>query len=177
MTYLVATLLVVVNLAWLALNIFQLPGNWMIVATTGLVAWWQWDAAKGVNEQMFSVYVLVAIVVLAAVGEVLEFVAGAAGAKKAGASRWGSLAALGGGMLGGLVGTFVIPIPIVGSLAGACGGACLAAWGMELAMGRKMDHSVRSGVGAGVGRLVGTIIKIALGATIWVIVSVAAFWP
>ncbi len=81
MTYLVATLLVVVNLAWLALNIFQLPGNWMIVATTGLVAWWQWD------EGMFSVWTLAAVLVLAVIGEVLEFFAGVAGTSRAGGTR------------------------------------------------------------------------------------------
>ena len=177
MSYLVATVLVVVNLAWLALNIVQLPGNWLMVATTSLVAWWRWDASKGVGEQMFSVQVLAAMVVLAAAGEVLELVAGAAGAKKSGASAWGSLAALFGAMIGGVVGTFAIPIPVVGSLLGACGGACLGAWAAELAKGRKMDHSIRAGVGAGVGRLLGTVLKIALGAVIWLIVAVAAFWP
>ncbi|HET6430297.1 MAG TPA: DUF456 domain-containing protein [Phycisphaerae bacterium] len=177
MTYLAATLLVVVNLACLALNLFQLPGNWLMVATTSLVAWWRWDASKGAGEQMFSVYVLAAMVVLAVVGEVLEFVAAAAGARKYGSSRWGSAAALVGGLVGGVVGTFAIPIPVVGSLIGACGGACLGAWSAELGRGRKMDHSVRAGIGAGVGRLLGTVIKIALGAAIWLIVAVAAFWP
>lgn len=177
MTYLVATLLVVVNLAWVGLNVLQLPGNWLMVATTAVVAWWRWDASKGPNDQMFSLYVLIAIVVLAVAGEVLEFVAGAAGAKKAGASRRASWAALVGGLLGALVGTFAIPIPIVGSLVGACGGACVGAWAAELSAGREMDHAVRTGVGAGVGRLAGTLIKMALGGVIWLIVAVAAFWP
>jgi len=177
MTYLAATLLVVVNLACLALNIFQLPGNWLMVATTALVAWWRWDKSRGVGDQMFSVYVLAAMVVLAAAGEVLEFVAGAAGAKKYGASRWGSAAALAGGLVGGVAGAFVIPVPVAGSLIGACGGACLGAWAVELGRGGKMDRSLRAGLGAGAGRLLGTVIKIALGAAIWVIVAVAAFWP
>jgi hypothetical protein len=32
-------------------------------------------------------------------------------------------------------------------------------------------------VAAGVGRLLATVLKLAIGAIIWVIVAVAAFWP
>jgi uncharacterized protein YqgC (DUF456 family) len=175
--YLWATLLTLVNLIWLCLNLLALPGNWLMLATTMLLAWWQWDPAKPAGDQMFSLPTLAAIVVLATVGEVVEFFAGLAGVKKAGGSGWGSAGALLGGIAGAVAGTLLIPMPVLGSLIGACAGACLGAWGMELLRGRKMRPSIRAGVGGGVGRLAGTVLKFSLGVLIWIIAAAAAFWP
>jgi len=41
MLYFWLTLLVILNAFWLALVPFALPGNWLIVITTSLFAWWQ----------------------------------------------------------------------------------------------------------------------------------------
>jgi len=177
MMYLWATLLVVVNTAWLALSFLALPGNWLMVITTALVAWWRWDPKKGWTDQMFSIYVLAAIVLLAVAGEVVEFFAGAVGARKAGGSWRGSIGALLGGIAGVIAGTMLIPIPVLGTLIGAGGGACLGAWGLEAMGGRKGRGSLRAGLGAGVGWAVGAATKATLGALIWLIVTVAAFWP
>lgn len=171
MIYLWATLLVILNLAWLSLVLFQFPGNWLMVATTSLVAWWHWDAG------MIGWPTLVVILVLAAVGEVLEFVSGMRGAKKAGGNWVTSIGVLFGAILGALLGTALIPVPIIGSLAGVAGGACLGAWLVELARGKEHDHALRVGVGAGVGQLVGTLSKLACGICIWTLVAIAAFWP
>lgn len=171
MVYLWATLLVAVNLCWLALVVMQLPGNWLMVLTTLLVAWWQWDQA------MFTVAPLAAIVALAVVGEVLELLAGMAGAKRAGGGGWTSVAVLVGAIAGAIAGTFLIPIPVVGSLVGACGGACAGAWGFELLGGRGHEAAARIGVGAGVGQLMGSLSKLACGVAIWVTIAVAAYWP
>ena len=43
MVYLWATILVVANAVWLFLNLLGLPGNWLMVASTALVAWLYWD--------------------------------------------------------------------------------------------------------------------------------------
>jgi len=161
----------VVNLAWLLLVLVMLPGNWLMVVTTGLVAWWQWDRG------MFGVPVLVAIVALAAAGEVVELLSGMAGSKRAGGSRWGSVGALLGAIVGALVGTAAIPIPVLGSLIGLGAGAGLGAWGLELLGGKKMDAAAKVGAGAGVGQLVGTTGKFLLGVLIWILVAVAAYWP
>jgi hypothetical protein len=40
-----------------------------------------------------------------------------------------------------------------------------------------MESSVRIGVGAGVGRLLGTVYKLIVGAVIWLVAGLAAFWP
>ncbi|MHC4926043.1 MAG: DUF456 domain-containing protein [Planctomycetota bacterium] len=150
--------------------LFTLPGNWLMVITTALFAWWQWD--RGV----FGWPVLAAITVLALIGELIEFFAGAGGAKKAGAGWWGALAAIGGAFLGAIIGTGVIPVPIFGTLLGACFGAGLATWIAERACGKEHDDSVKSGVGAGTGVLVGTLSKFAVGCLIWLVITIAVFW-
>ncbi|MFW6163105.1 MAG: DUF456 domain-containing protein [Planctomycetota bacterium] len=171
MIYLWASLLVLVNLVWLSLVVFQFPGNWLMVATTSLVAWWQWD------ERMIGLGPLVAAVVLALLGEFLEFTSGMRGAKKRGGNFKTSLGVLGGAILGAVLGTALIPIPLVGSLVGLGGGACLGAWIVEMARGKKSHEALHIGVGAGVGQLTGTVSKLACGVAIWLIIAVAAFWP
>lgn len=177
MTYLWATLLVLLNTLWLVTVVLGLPGTWLIVVSTVLVAWWQWPDAATDQAGMFSIATLITIVALAALAELAEFLTGVVGSKQAGGTRRGSIGALLGALVGAIVGTFLIPIPVLGSLVGACGGACIGAWGLELAGGRKMKESAKSGVGAGVGTLAGRVIKLAAGIVIWLIVAVAAFWP
>ena len=177
MIYLLATLLVLVNLGWLVLVVLGLPGTWLMVISTVALAWWQWDGGESSGQHMFGAATLVAVVIVAALGEVLEFISGAVGTKKAGGTRWGSVGALVGGVIGAIAATFLIPIPLLGSLIGACGGAAVGAWGLELRSGHGMSGSVKSGIGAGVGRFVGTISKLITGIVIWIIVAVAAFWP
>ena len=137
MNYVWAVILVLTNAVWLALDLLGLPGNWLMVAGTLLVAW--------LEPQLFSVWTLGAIVIVAATGEGLELLSGALGAWKGGAGRRGSVGALLGGLIGAIVGTFLIPIPMLGSLIGACAGACLGAWIFELNGGRDFRASLRAG--------------------------------
>lgn len=171
MLYVWLSLLVLVNAVWLALVFFALPGNWLIVISTCLFAWWRWE------DGVFSIYSLTAITGLAVVGELVEFFGGAGGAKKAGAGWRGSIGAIIGALVGAVIGTAVIPIPVFGTVVGACVGAGLGAWALELAGGKRLVDSVRSGMGAGFGEFVGITGKFAVGVVIWLVVAVAAFWP
>lgn len=177
MIYVWATLLSLLNGLWLLLGILGLPGTWLMVASTALLAWWQWNGGKEAGPQMFSLGVLIAIGVLALVGEVLELVAGLVGSKKAGGTKWGAVGAILGTIVGGIAATFVIPVLIIGSIIGACLGAAIGAGAFEMISGRTLKPSVKSGVGAGVGRFGGMIIKLGIGVLIWLIIAVAAFWP
>ena len=83
----------------------------------------------------------------------LDFYAGAIGARKYGASRsgtWGSL-------IGGLIGMLAAGFPglILGPFVGATAG--------ELLRGRSHREALRSGWGAFMGIMVGSVIKIAVG--------------
>jgi uncharacterized protein YqgC (DUF456 family) len=174
MIYLWASLLTLLNAGWLLALVIGLPGTWLMLLTTGLLAWWQWDAPGG---PMFAPGVLVAVFVLAILGEVVEFGAGLAGSKHAGGTRWGAVGALVGTVVGGIAGTVLIPLPFIGSLIGACLGAAAGASGLELYTGRAMRPALQSGVGAGLGRLGGTLGKLAIGLAMWLTIAVAAFWP
>lgn len=149
---------------------FTLPGNWLMVISTCLFAWWKWD------NGIFGWPLLIAISSLALIAEIIEFFAGVGGAKKAGAGWKGALAAIGGAIGGAILGTGIIPVPIFGAMLGACFGAGIATWLVERATGKEQDDSVRSGVGAGTGVLIGTISKFTVGCLIWLLITVAAFW-
>jgi uncharacterized protein YqgC (DUF456 family) len=171
MLYVWLSVLVLLNTVWLMLVLFGLPGNWLMVISTCLFAWWKWD------QRVFSGWTLIATATLALLGELIEFLAGMFGARRAGASWRGSVAAVFGAILGGLSGTFVIPVPFVGTVVGASVGAGLAVWAIEVSRGELAEHSLRRGVGAGIGQFVGITSKIILGLVIWLVIAIAAFWP
>lgn len=164
-------MLIILNAFWLLLVPFALPGNWLIVITTALFAWWR------AEDRVFSIYTLIAITVLVLLGELVEFFGGVMGAKKAGARFRGSLGAIIGAITGAIIGTFVIPIPLLGTLLGSCAGAAILACVFEVSGGRRLEDTVNLGVGAGLGRFLGAASKITIGILVWLIVAIAAFWP
>ncbi len=166
-----AIALSLLNLVWLATNIFSLPGNWLMVASAAVLAALTWGSG------MFSPWTLAACVLLAVVGEVVDLGAAMVGAKSGGAGRGGAWGALLGSVIGAIAGTILIPIPILGSLIGLCGGACAGAFLFEASGGRTSRQSLRAGLGAGVGGFLGKVAKIGVGVVIWIILTIAAFWP
>lgn len=171
MLYLWSTILILLNGVWLALVPFALPGNWLIVITTVLFAFWRAD------DKVFSLYTLIIIAVLALLGELVEFFGGMGGARKAGAGLRGSLGAIIGAITGALIGTFLIPVPLLGTLLGSCAGAAIGACIFELSGTRKLQDSFRLSLSAGLGQFLGATAKLIIGLLIWLIVAVAAFWP
>jgi uncharacterized protein YqgC (DUF456 family) len=169
MQYFWIALLIIVNTFSLILVPFGLPGNWLIVTATSLFAWQQRE------NRIFSIYTLVAIAVLALAGEIIEFFAGTAGARKAGAGWLAAIVAILGAISGAIIGT--LAVPLIGTIIGACLGAGLGVYVVERCSGKTTEASMRSGMGASVGRFIGTIAKLAIGVAIWLIVAVAAFWP
>ncbi len=126
--------------------ILGLPGNWLMVMVTTIYACF----APAHSPAAIGWRTVVTILVLAAVGEIVEVVASAMGVSKQGGSRQSAVMALlgsiGGGMLGVLIG---VPIPLVGSVVaavffaglGAMAGAILG----EISVGQRLDTSWRVG--------------------------------
>jgi uncharacterized protein YqgC (DUF456 family) len=120
---------------------------------------------------------LIAITVLAVLGELIEFLGGMAGARKAGASWRASRAGIFGALIGALGGTVMFPVPIVGTVAGACLGVALAVWFVETSRGEHPERSLQRAVSAGLGEFLGILSKFAVGVAIWLTIAVAALRP
>jgi uncharacterized protein YqgC (DUF456 family) len=110
---------------------------------------------------------LLALAVLAVVGEVVESLVGILAVRRYGASKWALLGTFLGGVAGGIAGTGVLPV--VGSLAGAFAGSFVGAFAGELAYRRRAAESLRAGWGAFVGRVVAIAIKFEIGVAMVVI--------
>jgi uncharacterized protein YqgC (DUF456 family) len=170
-----AVVILCLNAVWLVGVVFGLPGTWLMVATAA--GYFVYQAAAHVSPTMFHPITLVAVVLLATAGEVAEFFAGVAGSRATGGTQSGALGALVGGIIGAVIGTFAIPVPVIGSLLGACGGAAIGAVVMEMRGGQGWSVSLKSGAGAGAGLLVGRLVKICAAVAIWIVLTVASFWP
>jgi uncharacterized protein len=169
MVYVYAVVLTLLNLVFWVGILFNLPGTWLMILVPALLEWWQ------PGQFMYSWTVLFVAAGLAVLGEVLEFVLGAAGSRHAGGSKRAAALAILGGLVGGIVGT-VLPVPIVGTLIGACLGAFAGSLIGDLWAGRQLFPSFEAGWGAAVGRFWGTLSKLAIGAIIVAILAVAAFF-
>jgi uncharacterized protein YqgC (DUF456 family) len=167
MIYFWLTLLIILNTFWLALVFLALPGSWLMIITVISFALWQ----KGI----FSVYTIIAAIVLAIIGEILEFISGAGGAKASGGSKKAVIAAILGAVIGAIIGTAFIPIPLIGTLAGTALGAGLAVLLVEKTGGVVFKKALKSATGAGVGRLLGVIAKLVISIVIWLIFAITAF--
>lgn len=162
--------------AWLT-NLLGLPGNWLVVVGAVALAW-SGPAAGGAG---IGWPLVIGLAVIAGVGELIEFAAGAMGAAQQGASRRAVALAVVGTPVGAIAGAIVgVPIPIIGSLVAALvGGALGAATGAYLGQkwSRKSEaESFAAGRGAFVGRLWGAAGKLAAGAVIVVALAVGLFW-
>ena len=141
-----------ISIALMAVGLFGavfpiLPDSLLILAgaflqhctvhSTHTVGWWTLGA-------------LTALCVLA---HLVDFAAGAFGAKRFGASRWGAF----GGIIGGLVGTlFFFPLGLF--LGGAAGALCAEV----IFAGRSLGPAVRSGWGTLLGTTAGMAAKIVI---------------
>jgi len=174
LTVVVVAALLLVNAIGVVLVVLQLPGTWLILLATGAVAWWRWEA---MDAGLITGWTLVALLGMALLGELIEFIGGAVGTRRAGGGRWAMLYSLVGAVAGAVAGLFLIPVPVVGSLIGAALGAGLGAALGERQAGRAWREAVAAGRGAGIGVVVGTVAKVCIAAAMWVAVAVAVWVP
>ncbi len=174
MIYFYATILLIANLlAWSA-TIFMAPGNWIMVALAATYAWFLPE-----TETPHLSWTIVGIsFILAIVGEIVEFSAGAAGAAKQGGSKRGAIFSIVGTIVGSIAGAILgLPIPVMGSaIAGIAGGAIGAFVGAYLGeQDRFHGERIAIGKGAMIGRLIGTVGKMVVGAIILFLITLDSF--
>jgi uncharacterized protein YqgC (DUF456 family) len=145
--------------------VIGVPGTFIIVAVAFIYAW-----ATGFAAVHWST--LGWLLLLAVIGEGIEFLAASVAASGTRPSRRVTIGALVGALIGGIVGT---PILFgIGSLLGALAGAFLGAALAVQSEGGSLRESVATGFAALKGRLLGFVVKAALGAAMVIIVVVAA---
>jgi uncharacterized protein YqgC (DUF456 family) len=181
--YPVAALFALLGIVCIALVIIQMPGTWIMLALAVLIEFLDRYYLTTPDQQTFGWVVLGICLGLALIGEALEFAASVLGAKHGGASRAGMI----GSLIGGVVGALMLAAPfsvvpvigtIGGALMGAVAGTFIGAVIGEIGVAqRKVKESARPAFGASVGRVVGTMSKMGIAMALWIVLSVAAFWP
>jgi len=166
--WLAAALVIVFGLVGVVLTVVTLPGLWLTLLVAGGMWWWK--------PGFFNWWTFGLCIGLAVIAEVIELVAGTAGASKAGASRTGSIVAGIGSLIGAIVcAPFFFPI---GSIAGGVLGAAAGAIAIERGLKKKTwEQATQAGQGAAIGRIIATAAKVSLAVVIAVILSVGVFVP
>lgn len=136
------------------LSCLSLSGTWLVLAATGLLAWFHGPEFPGIGT-------LVVFIVLCIAVEIVEAMAGAWGVQKRGGSKAAGWAALGGGFLGMLLGGF-IPVPIVGNLIGMMAGSFGCAFWVEHARIKKTNHAAHVAFGAVLARIGVIFLKVGI---------------
>lgn len=155
MAAVVGILAILVAIAGVVLVVLQLPGGWVIVAAALL--------ARLLEPEMVAWLAVGATFGLAVVGELVEFLAGSHGAKKAGGGRAAAIGAMVGSLLGAVAGTLVVPFlgTLLGAIMGAGVGAVVGERGIT---GSSWKKSAQVAGGAAMARWIATIVKVSLAA-------------
>lgn len=138
--------LMLVIAGFIGMVIPALPGPLLLFGGLFMAAWAE-------DFRHVGMPTLIVLGLLCLLAMVLDFIAGALGAKRYGASA----AAVTGALIGAILGVFLGPAglllgPFVGAMAG------------ELLTGRALGQAGRSGWGATLGMLLGVVAKLAMGA-------------
>jgi len=134
--------------------IFALPGTAIIAGVAFIYALLTHFDKLGLNP-------LLLVALIAVIAELLEFLAGAVGASKFGATRLGMVGAVVGAIAGAiLMAPFFFGL---GALLGAVGGAFTGAFLLEYISRKKFPEAFLAGLGSMLGRMVAMGIKFLLG--------------
>ena len=176
MVYVWLTLFIVAILVFWVANLIGMPGNWFMIVAALI---WIW-IGPDIEPYRIGWWQILTLVVLAGVGEIVEFGASVAGTNKLGGSKVGATASLVGSIIGGFAGAiFGLPIPVVGWIIGsvffACLGAMVGATIGERWVGKPMKSSLKIGGAAFIGRMLGTVGKITLGSAMAVLCVIGLF--
>ena len=155
--------------AWLV-TILGLPGTWIML---GLAVLFHFLIPED-SRAAIGWPTLIAMGVLAALGELFEFIASGLGVAKAGGSRRGVVFALIGSFVGAIIGIIAgLPVPVLGIILFSGLGALAGAFIGEFSHGKRSEESFRIGRAAFWGRIFGTLSK-SLVASVMLAIAVGA---
>jgi uncharacterized protein YqgC (DUF456 family) len=158
-----AFLLMAVLVLGLLMIPFGLPGLWVM---TGAVL--VYSLVNAPNA--IGIWTIVIVALLAALGEVWEFLLAGRFARKYGGSRRAGWGAIIGSIVGAIVG---VPVPLIGSMIGAFVGAFVGAWVAELTKRTEVRAATRVATGALLGRIAAVAAKVGIGCAVLVWVGFA----
>lgn len=139
-----------------------IPGHLMILLAAvshRLTLGWLLDRDSGVEWWTFVI-----LGVLLAIGQAIDLLSGAAGARWFGGTKWGAAGAI----VGGIVGMFFMPFGLLlGPLAGAY---AFEAWFAK----QETRPAMVSGVGSAVGTLASLVVKVIIGVImiVWFLIDI-----
>lgn len=144
------TIFIIVLFAGMFSIVFGLPGTIIILVDVIIYSLITGSAKIGGGT-------IIVLMIITLIAEALDFILGAAGAKKFGSSKKGIASSLVGGIIGAiLMAPFLFGL---GSVIGAFVGGFAGAFLVELAERKKLQPAVRAGFGALLGRVAGVTSK------------------
>ena len=154
------------SIAGIVSHFFGLPGNWVILVVSFLLAW------SG-NFDKIQITTLAILLALTLFGELIEFLLGIIGAKKYEASNRAIVGSIIFGIIGAILGApFLLGVgSIIGAFAGAFAGAVI----IELFQGKRFNQAISSGWGTLLGRVGGSFAKIFIG-IVMVIITLSSYF-
>lgn len=154
MDILAVTLFIAFALAGIFCTFIGLPGNFIILISSGLLAWY-------FGFEVIKINIIILLVSLAVLGEVLEFVIGIIGSK----SKKASNKAVVGSIIFSIIGAIMFaPVMFgLGAILGAFLGAFFGAFIVEYLRFKDAKKAVESGKGAFLGKLGGVLVKTVIG--------------
>lgn len=161
----------------LGLSASGAPGNWIMLVIASFYSW----LMPSESPYNFGILIILIVLILATVGEILEFFTGAVSTKKAGGSKRGMWFSVIGSIIGSFVGIFVgIPVPIMGSLIAALVfsgiGALLGAYYGEKVEGKKSKEAWKIGMSSFTGRILGSLFKLICGFIALICITISMFF-
>jgi uncharacterized protein YqgC (DUF456 family) len=168
--------LLALAIGWV-LALVGLGGTWIMVGVSVLYTW----LIPAASPFQLGWTAVISLAVLAALGEGIEFLAGALGARKAGGSRRSIVLSLVGSVFGSLLGAVAgsVVLPIIGTLIGAILCAGLGAMGGSILgerwKGKELKASLETGKAAFWGRVLGTVGKTLFGTVMVLVAALALF--
>jgi uncharacterized protein YqgC (DUF456 family) len=160
-------ILALVLLASLFLIPLGLPGLWVMIGAALIYNGLSGGFPIGMTT-------IVVALILATVAEILEFTLAGRYVRRFGGTRPGARGALLGGLIGSIVG-IPFPIPFVGLVIGAFVGSFVGALIGELRAGSSHAEATHAATGALLGRVVAAALKVGVGASIAMMLFIAAW--